>query len=150
MMASAPCAILLSVLFLACGPPEADRAQAGDITVLGGHAFAPVGPQAAAYVSLKNSGRTEDTLLAVGSPISDTVTLHESSREGGIVRMVQLNQLVMPAGMVVEMAPGDLHLMLLHLRVAMQSGKKLPLRLWFARAGLLEIEVPISRYGETR
>ena len=150
MTASAPGVLLLAVLFLACDSPEADRAQAGDIIVLGGHAFTPVGPEAAAYVSLKNSGRIEDTLLAVGSPISDTVTLHESSREGGVVRMVQLNQLVIPAGMVVEMAPGDLHLMLLHLRVAMQSGKQLPLRLWFARAGLLEVEVPITRYAETR
>ena len=64
-----------------------------------------------------------------------------ASCEGALI------QLVMPGGMVVEMAPGDLHLMLLHLRVAM-SGKKLPLRLWFARAGLLEIELPITRYGE--
>lgn len=149
MTASSYRAVLLCSLILACDPPEPDRAQAGDITLIGSHAYTPVGPGAAAYVTLRNTGRTEDTLLGVGSPMADTVTLHDSRQEGGALRMEQVGPLVMPPGVVVEMTPGGLHLMLLHLRVAMRAGRKLPLRLWFARAGMLEIDVPISRYGET-
>jgi len=140
--------ILFCCAVAACDPPEADRARAGDIIVLGGYAYTPVGTEAAAYVSLHNTGRMEDTLLSLGSPLADTVTLHDSRQEGGVVRMVQLDQLVMPPGLVVEMAPGGLHLMLSRLRVAMLAGKKLPLRLQFARAGMIEFDVPIVRYGE--
>lgn len=149
MTASAYWAVLFCCAGVACDHPEAGQARAGDIIVLGGHAYTPVGLEAAAYVSLRNTGRVEDTLLSIGSPLADTVTLHDSRQEGGVVRMVQLDQLVMPPGLVVEMAPGGLHLMLSRLRVAMQAGKKLPLRLQFARAGMIEIDVPIVRYGET-
>lgn len=142
------CAALLCALALACDPPGPDRPHAGDIALIGGHSYSPVGSEAAAYVTLQNIGRLEDTLLGVGSPIADTVTLHDSRQEGGTVRMIEVGPLVMPPGLVVQMEPGGLHLMLLHLRVTMQAGRNLPLRLWFAHNGMLEIDIPISRYGD--
>jgi copper(I)-binding protein len=143
--------VLISAALLAgCTAKEPGRAEKGDIKVLGGYAYAPVGPEAAAYVSLQNVGKAEDTLLSVESSFAGKVTVHDSRAEGGAVRMIEMDRLVIPGGLVVEMAPGGLHLMLSDLRMEIPAGKALPLRLQFARAGLVEIEVPISKYGEPR
>jgi copper(I)-binding protein len=148
-------ALATSVLLLAfhsagCEPAEDQPGRAGDMVVLGGFAYAPVGPEAVAYLTIQNQGPAPDTLVSVESPFAGLISLHDSRTTGGQVSMEPVERLDLPPGLVIEMAPGGLHLMLTELRMALPAGKQLPLTLRFARAGPLEIEVPINRYGEPR
>src|SRR6185436_4609488 len=101
----------------------------------------------AAFVALRNLGKSEDTLVAVTTDIADTVQLHDTQPAGNGTRMVVLERLVLPPGLVVEMAPGGLHLMLSGLKVTLDPGHTLLLRLQFARAGKLVAYVPVEKTG---
>jgi copper(I)-binding protein len=131
----------------ACEKRTTDQDARGGIEILGGFAFVPVSTETAAYLSFSNHGSIEDTLLSISSPLADSVTLHDSRNEGGLVRMEAVERLVLPPGTSIEMEPGGLHLMLTSLKVGLTAGKRLPLVVTFARAGRLEVAVPIERYG---
>ena len=148
-MSAGRAGVLVAAVLAACEPAEPDQSgRKGGIEVVGGFAYANAGKTAAAYLSLSNRGKVEDTLLAMSSILADSVTLHESVSQGGMVTMTQVEHLVLPEGMSTEMAPGGLHLMLSGLKVSLVAGRKLPLVLEFARAGRLELELPINSYGE--
>ena len=139
-----------TVLLALAGCDEAAPDQGGPtggIEVIGGYAFAPVSTEAAAYLSLSNGDGAADTLLTVTTPYAGRVTLHDSRSDGARVRMEELARLELPGGTSVEMEPGGLHLMLTDLKVALPVGHQLPLTLTFARAGVMNIEIPIERYG---
>lgn len=137
----------LALALAGCEKDAPDHGVRGGIEIIGGFAFAPVSTEGAAYLSMSNRGSIEDTLLSVTSTLAGKVTLHDSRADGARVRMEEVERLALPAGTSIEMAPGGLHLMLTELKVALPAGKRLPLTVTFARAGVLEIEVPIERYG---
>jgi copper(I)-binding protein len=142
--------LLLALHAAGCRPGEDQPGRAGDVVVLGGFAYAPVGPEAVAYLTIQNLGREPDTLVSIESPFAGRISLHDSRTTGGQVRMEPVERLDLPPGLVIEMAPGGLHLMLTELLMGLPAGKQLSLRLRFARAGMIEIEIPINRYGEPR
>ena len=137
----------VAILVAACEKRTRDQDARGGVEIVGGFAFVPVSTEMAAYLSFSNHGSTEDTLLSVTSTLADSVTLHDSRSEGGRVLMEAVERLALPAGTSIEMEPGGLHLMLTRLKVGLTAGKRLPLTVRFARAGSLEVAVPIERYG---
>jgi hypothetical protein len=143
--------ILLTGAIWGCGGAREPvlLGQVGNLAVVAGYAFSPTATEAAAYLTLRNLGPVEDTLVSITSPIAASVMLHDSRQNGESVQMIALDRLVMPGGLAVEMAPGGMHLMLSGLIATLSPGKTLPLRLTFAQAGLLEVSIPINRYGDT-
>jgi copper(I)-binding protein len=62
--------------------------------------------------------------------------------EGGMMRMKALPQGVeIPAGGVVKLAPGGLHLMLFGPKAAVKPGDRIPVTLTFAKAGKVKMEL---------
>ncbi|HEU5170512.1 MAG TPA: SCO family protein, partial [Gemmatimonadales bacterium] len=119
------------------------------VAVEGAFGFAPPTPDAmAVYFTLRNRSAAADTLVAAEAAGAGTATIHRQVAEGGRVRMAQVERLPLPGGGRVVLEPGGLHLMLDSLASRPVAGDTVRVRLRFARAPSVDIDVPIRRFGE--
>jgi len=111
-------------------------------------AVPPGAAVAAAYMELRNPGTEPDRVISAASSEARSVELHETREEGGIIRMRPvMGGLNLPAGGVVRLAPGGMHLMLLGPSAAFRQGGTVPLVLRFERTEEVRIELPVSAPG---
>lgn len=97
----------------------------------------------AAFMTLKNPGAADLVLTEGRSPVAEKVEFHQHSHEGGMMRMRQLQQLLVPAGGEVTLEPGALHLMLIGLQQVLQEGDTVSIELCAAVEGCETIELPV-------
>ncbi len=97
----------------------------------------------AAFMTLKNPGTVDLVLTEGRSPVAEKVEFHQHSHEGGMMRMRQVPQLLVPAGGELTLAPGDLHLMLIGLQQVLQEGDTVSIELCAAVEGCKSIELPV-------
>jgi hypothetical protein len=117
--------------------------------VHGAFAFAPpTESEAAGYFTIMNRGRQPDTLIAVTSPIAAGAMLHGQVPDGGMVRMVHLDAPVIPARDSFVLTPGGTHLMLMTLEQLPRPGDTIAVTLTFARAGTVNVRMPVRAYGD--
>lgn len=117
------------------------------------HPWSPATPNgaatAAAYMAIENHGRSDDRLLGGSSPMAAKVEVHEMSVAHGIMSMRALSGgLIIPAGKTVNLQPqANYHLMISGLKSSLKDGTELPLTLNFAKAGEVQVEVPVLPIG---
>ena len=70
-------------------------------------------------------------LVAANSPAAETTEVHEMTMQGDVMKMRQLNELVIDAGKSVELKPGSYHIMLMNLKKPVQVGSTVNLNLEF-------------------
>lgn len=128
-------------------PPQPEAPPTVQIT----HAYAnqpPAGATvAAAYLDITASHG--DTLVAAASPAAGEVQIHTSESVDGAMRMRPLAEVELPAGETVRFEPGGKHFMLMTLPAPLNAGDELSLTLQLARAGALEVTVPVVALGES-
>ena len=135
---------------LCIGLAAAEEYKAGSIEVshVWARPSAPGAKNGAAYVTLKNAGKDGDTLLSVESPSSEKAEIHQHIHEGDVMRVQRVDAGVgVPAGQTVTFNPGSYHIMLLGLKDKLEDGKSLPLKLHFAKAGDVQVEIKIGNGG---
>lgn len=86
----------------------------------------------AAYLRIRNVGERDMTLVAAFSPAAEAVELHTHIDDGGVLRMRQVREIVVPAGGEVALKPGGYHVMLLGLPLPLLAGDKVVITLSFA------------------
>jgi periplasmic copper chaperone A len=123
---------------------SAGSAQAG-LVVEGGHVRAslPGVNSTSAYLSLRNAGTTELVLIAVSSPAAAKVTLHNTMNHDGMLHMMSMATLSIPAGSGVEFTTGAMHLMLEELTATLEVDNEVELRLLFANGEQQTIKLPV-------
>lgn len=98
-----------------------------------------------AFMTLRTGQRKR--LVAVRSPLAETVEIHEMSMAGDVMSMRAIPTLDLPAGQTVTLAPGGLHIMLFGLRSPLKPGALVPLDLVFQdRSGNMQtvhVRVPV-------
>lgn len=138
----------LSVLLLlttACGAAErpltVDRAEVR---------VAPVGAVAAsAYFVVRNNGTMADTLASVTTASADLVSFHESMDHGdGVMMMMPLDWIAIPAADSVVFAPGGRHLMLERFATPLVIGDSVQLTFTFRSGRVVEVMAPVRLVGE--
>jgi len=108
----------------------------------------PPGAQAGgAFMKLTNKGKTADKLLRAATPAAASVELHTMSMEGNVMRMREVDAIEIKPGASVALAPGGLHLMLIGLKQPLKQGDKVPMTLWFEKAGKVEVYLDINAMG---
>lgn len=145
-----PGAVVAAMLSLALAlPVRADAARIGDLEVAGVWARATLrnGAPSGAFLSIKNSGRQADRLIAVSSPLAKTAEVHLSAMSGGVMKMRRVAHLDIPPQGMVMLEPGAYHIMLMGLAKALKAGGRLPLTLTFARAGKLTVQAEVRALG---
>ncbi len=104
----------------------------------------------AGYLIVSNTGDTDDTLLEVRADFP-MVMLHKSEEKDGIASMMHVDQIAIPAGETVELAPGGFHVMFMGLDGdPFEAGEKIKAILVFEHAGEVEVEFSVeARPGAT-
>ncbi|MFM9978113.1 MAG: copper chaperone PCu(A)C [Sphingomonadaceae bacterium] len=107
----------------------------------------PANP-AAGYFTIKG-GPADDRLVFVFSPVVIKTELHESSMEGGMMRMAPLKDGVpVPKGSTVEFKPGGKHVMLYNVNPGIVPPRTLTLNFSFASGKQLVAEAKVFRQGD--
>jgi len=142
-------ALLISTIsFGFVGWANAQNAKVGSIQIENAYTRATVAGQQAAggFLKIENKGAT-DQLISASSPVAGEVQLHEMAMEGNVMKMRQLKDITVPAGGSVELKPGGLHLMFMNIKAPLTAGESVPVKLKFAKAGEVEVKMPVNAMG---
>ena len=132
---------LMPLIGLAEEPLKISHAWAG--------AMVPGQEVGAAYMVLQSA--TDASLTGVGSPAADSIEIHSMAMNNGVMEMRMLETLSLPAGKVVKLEPGGLHLMLFDLKKPLKAGEEITLTLRIKGEGgktrMQDVRVPIRKAG---
>jgi len=101
---------------------------------------------AGGFMKIENKG-SADQLISASSPAAGEVQLHEMAMDGNVMKMRQVKDIAVPAGGAVELKPGGLHLMFMNIKAPLTAGESVPVKLKFAKAGEVELKMPVNAMG---
>jgi periplasmic copper chaperone A len=129
---------------------QAQEAKVGSIKVDHAYTRATVPGQqvAGGFMKIENKGNGADQLVSASSPVAGEVQLHEMAMEGSVMKMRQVKDIPVPAGGSVELKPGGLHLMFMNIKAPLAAGESVPVKLKFAKAGEVEVKMPVNAMGQ--
>ncbi len=136
----------------ACGGgdvvPDTDAAETG-LSIYQAIAVEPVLDDVAAlYLTIRNGGEEEDTLVAVRTGSAGRAEIHDQVPDGEMVHMRSREYVVVPANGAVVFAPGGLHVMLMELVQPVAAGDTLVVDFHFASGDTITARVPVVTYGD--
>ena len=142
-------ALLISTVgFGLAGIAQAQSAKVGSVQIENAYTRSTVPGQMAAggFMKIENKGAV-DELISASSPVAGEVQLHEMAMEGNVMKMRQVKEVVVPAGGAVELKPGGMHLMFINIKAPLTAGETVPVKLKFAKAGEVEVKMPVNAMG---
>ena len=100
----------------------------------------------AAYMTIANKGKSDDLLKSARTSRAKLVELQQATMTAdGVVKMRKVEHgLPVEAGASLELKPGGAHFMLVGLEDALEAGEQLVITLDFAKAGVMDVVVPVS------
>ena len=101
---------------------------------------------AGGFMKIESKGAA-DQLVSASSPVAGEVQLHEMAMDGNVMKMRQVKDIAIPAGGSVELKPGGLHLMFMNIKAPLAAGETVPVKLKFAKAGEVEVKMPVNPMG---
>lgn len=100
----------------------------------------------AGFLTLENTGNTDDVLIGASAPISKRTELHTHIRDGQIMRMRRVEGgIPIPKGGRAELKPGGYHIMFIGLHKALKQGETFPLTLTFKHAKPITVSVTAQK-----
>lgn len=134
-------AALLAIGALATAPAMAHDTTAGALTIAHPHARPnlPNRPTAA-YLTISNAGSEADRLVAATSDAFGTIELHTMHEHDGVMKMMPIEAVDVPAGETAALTPGGMHLMLFDAKQRFKIGDSFDAVLSFEKAG----DVPVT------
>ncbi len=142
--------LIVSLAIIAASPTLAcEVIKAGDIEVEHAWSRATIGADrpGVVYLSIRNRGSADDALIGVATPIAGMPMIHETVVTDGVASMPHAMSVPVPAGQIVELAPGGYHGMLMGLTQALERGDSFPLTLTFQTAGEVTVTVNVLGMG---
>ncbi len=121
-------------------------AWAGSLSVENAAVRAPLGQNTttAGYLVVKNDSDQEIDLVSAASDGAGRVEIHDHIHENGIMKMVAVDRLSIPAQGEVVLKPHGKHLMIFDLKQPLKDGDTLPVTLTFSDGSTLEIKAPVK------
>lgn len=99
----------------------------------------------AAYFIVQNHGKEADRLLGADTDRAASAEVHQHVEKDGMMKMVKVEGVDIPAGGKIVFAPGQYHLMLFGLKKPLADGERFPLTLHFQKAGDVKVEVAVQK-----
>lgn len=148
-------AAALAVFCVFAGDVAADDASsdhrhaASAVDVRSGWARASAGRavNGAAYLVIVNSGNRNDRLVAASSDVAERTEIHDHVDDDGVMRMIRLDRVDLPAGKTVDFRPGGRHVMLLNLHEPLRAGSRFEVELSFASGVRKRAEIVVRPIG---
>ena len=94
-----------------------------------------------AFLSITSA--STDRLLSGSTPLAERFELHSMAMKGDVMEMRQIDAIELPAGKLVELKSGGLHVMLIGLKQPLALGSKVPVTLKFEKAGEVKVEFDV-------
>ena len=140
-------AVILALTTTSALPEET---RIGQMVIENAWARASAGRAAngATYMTLRNTGASEDRLVAVSAEVARRAELHTHLMENNVMKMRPVKNVPVPAGGSVTLQPGGHHVMLMGLEKRLVKGESFPLTLTFAKAGAVTVSVPVGGVGD--
>lgn len=91
-----------------------------------------------------------DRVVSASSPVADRVELHETVRDGDVMKMREVLQLPVQPGLPTVLKPGAHHIMLIGLKRPLNRGDTFPLTITFEKAPSVTTMVTVQSAGATR
>lgn len=131
--------LFLSAVLCASVSYTALAKEASDINVTEAYAFPNMSgmPMGAAFLSVKNNKTEACELKKAESSITETIELHDNLEKDGVMRMIHMVSVTIPASKEVIFKPGGKHLMLLGLKKKLQEKDEFTVLLDFGACGTL-------------
>jgi copper(I)-binding protein len=120
----------LKFLFLAGLAVFTAQARA-EVTVTGAWVRGTVPKQTATEVFMTLTSTRDVALVLAASPVAGIVEIQRPVTSGGEKGMRAIDEVELPAGQSVALAPGGLQVMLIELRKPLRAGEKVPITLTF-------------------
>ena len=139
-------------LLLLAAPTWAEPVTMGDLVIERPQLRAtPAGASVAAgYLSVTNTGATDDRLLGAATDRARETQIHEMRMDGEVMRMREVERgLAIPAGQSVSLQPGGYHLMLMGPE-ALTPGETHDVTLIFEQAGEVTVPFAVETLGAIR
>ncbi|RMI27602.1 copper chaperone PCu(A)C [Streptomyces triticirhizae] len=129
---------LAGALVAGCGGGGADGPE---LSVSDAYLPEPVNPEVAGgFLTLRNEGDADDTLVSVTSELTDTVEIHETVDNA----MRRVDGLTVPAGGTLRLERGGSHLMFLDPAEPPVEGDTVVVELRFETSEPLRVELPVT------
>lgn len=140
---------LLVTLAVMTTANAADTIKIGSLELSGlwTRATPPKAPSAGGYLTIVNTGKEPDRLVAAASPMAGKADFHEMAMKDGVMTMRAVQAIDIPAGGTVALGPGGLHIMFTELKADVKKGTTLPVTLTFEKAGTVEAELHVLAIG---
>ncbi|MGM4982234.1 MULTISPECIES: copper chaperone PCu(A)C [Rhizobium] len=139
--------VAASLCLAAPGLAFASEVTLGNLKIAAAYvrAMVPGAEVGGGYVSITNSGRTDDRLIAASSSRAVKVEVHEMKMDKDVMVMRQLaGGLPLPAGKTVDLKPGSYHLMFMDVIDPFKQGETIRARLTFEKAGSIDVDFPVG------
>jgi len=98
----------------------------------------------AGYFSISNQTDVAAELISASSPQFGSIELHQHSHKDGMMKMEQVQSVLVAAGEQVHFQPGGLHLMMFDAKTSITIGQQIPLRLTFKDGQSIEVQASVS------
>ena len=108
-------------------------------------AVPPGQTNSASFMSLTNQGDADHSLASAESDVAKVVEMHTHLMEDGMMKMRRVEQIDLPAGETVTLAPGGLHVMLIGLKQQLQPGDDVSLTLTLDDGSELSLTAPVRK-----
>lgn len=101
-------------------------------------------PNSAAFMVLKNTSNQDRAVVNAHSNASKVVELHTHKKEGGMMRMRQIEKIVVKANSETELKPGGLHIMFIGLKQSFKAGNNVELELELDNGEKVKLTAPVK------
>lgn len=108
-------------------------------------AVPPGQPNSASFLTLSNKSSRDHALVSAESPIANVVELHTHVHDKGMMRMRQIDRIVIPAGGSVKLQPGGHHVMLIGLKQMPKPGDNADLTFVFEDGSKITVSAPVRK-----
>ena len=133
--------IVLSLIGLSSQAAELDQLSTENAKV---RAVIPGAVNTAGYLIVKNNSDKDVKLVSASSPIAERVEFHQHLHQGGLMKMIKLDDVTVPANGEVVFESGGLHIMFLGVDSTMANNKTANVRLMDSNGNELSVEFKVE------
>lgn len=103
----------------------------------------PVVPVRAGYIQIKNPGDVPVEIISLESDLFESVEIHETVMENGMMKMDALDKIVLPPKTTVVLKPGEKHIMLITQKFPLAIGDTVNVTVTFndQKTQIIQLEV---------
>ncbi|RPI75322.1 MAG: copper chaperone PCu(A)C [Ignavibacteriales bacterium] len=100
------------------------------------------------FFDIKNNGTEPDTLYKAESDLAELVQIHETYRNGDMMGMREVKNIVIEPDSTFQFKPGGYHIMLIMVKQDLKEGDTEEVSVFFKKAGEIKVSAAVKKYSK--